>query len=317
MRIAVYGAGGIGGFMGAQLCRAGHDVALIARGEHLRAIQEHGLQVEWPDGNYTVTPRIATNEPSEVGVVDLVILGVKAWQVPEAARALLPMVGPETRVLTVQNGVEAPYQVAEVVPAERVIAGVMYTGGAVARPGVIRRGRGTGAADSYIGQLVPEKAGCTAAVASLQHTLREVRFRIVVPEDIRIPLWDKFCVYPGTLVGSLCRAPLGVWRSVPESRALCKCAVEEAVAVAQARGVALGENVVMDNERNVDAYPAAHFSSTARDIVNGRPSELDAIVGAVVRMGRAAGVPTPVNEFLYAALLPQELKARGQIQWPE
>ncbi len=320
MRIAVYGAGGMAGSMGAKLWQAGHDLAIIARGEHLKAIQQGGLQIEFRDGGgFTVKPRMTSDDPSKVGEVDLVILGVKAWQVPDAARALLPMVGPETRVMTIQNGVEAPYQVAEVVPPERVIAGVMMDGGTVTRPGVMRTTKPNSVTwDSFIGQLAPKGAGCTPAVARVQEALRGAGYRIVVPEDISTPLWTKFVPYASISgVASLCRAPAGAWRSRTETRQLMRQATLEGIAVGNAQGSTLGGEAIQFAEEFIDGVSASFFNSTTRDFLAGRPSELEAFVGAIVRLGRGAGVPTPVNDFIYAALLPQELKARGQIAWPE
>ncbi|MBI4311052.1 MAG: 2-dehydropantoate 2-reductase, partial [Chloroflexi bacterium] len=282
----------------------------------LRAIQANGLQVEAPDGNFTVTPRIATDDPVQVGVVDLVILGVKAWQVPEAARALLPMVGPETRVMTIQNGVEAPYQVAEVVPPERVIAGAIWGGATRVRPGCIRHIR-PATEDSHIGQLSLERAGRTQPVARIQEILQGAGFRIAIPEDIRVPLWEKFVGYAGTGPAAACRAPLGVFRQVPESMTLSRQAQAETVSVARASGIALPEDLLESMERIAKTFPSTHMPSAGRDFLTGRPSEVVDFAGSVVRLGRAAGVPTPVNEFIYAVLLPQELKARGQIAWPE
>ena len=317
MRIAVYGAGGIGGFMGARLWQAGHDVALIALGEHLKAIQSSGLWVEAPDGNFTVTPRIATDDPAKVGEVDLVILGVKAWQVPEAARALLPMVGPETRVMTIQNGVEAPYQVAEIVPAELVIAGVMYFQGILTGPGRLQC-TNPGVIDSYVGQLAPIASGRTEAVAQAHNALQTAGFRVVAPEDIRTPAWRKFIGGSARVgVEALTRAPLGGWRSVPAARDLYGNAAQEIIAIARSRDITIGDDMAEFLFGAIDQYPANHRTSAVRDVLAGRPSEIDAMTGAVIRLGRAAGVPTPVNEFIYAALLPQELKARGQIAWPE
>ncbi|MBI2171484.1 MAG: 2-dehydropantoate 2-reductase [Chloroflexi bacterium] len=323
MRIAVYGAGGMAGSMGARLWQAGHDLAIIARGEHLKAIQQGGLRIEFREGGgFTATPRVATDDPSKVGLVDLVILGVKAWQVPEAARALLPMVGPETRVMTIQNGVEAPYQVAEVVPAERVITGAMIGGGEVVRPGCIRARNlhipDPNLPESPLGQIAPERAGRTDSVARVQDALQDAGWRIVLPEDIRVALWNKFAPYAAFAgVAAVCRAPNGVLRQVQESRALMRRAAEEIVAVAHAQGIAVGKESLELLELVVNTWALTFINSAARDFLAGRPSEVVDFSGSVLRLGRAAGVPTPVNEFIYAALLPQELKALGQIAWPE
>ncbi len=229
------------------------------------------------------------------------------------------MVGPETRVMTIQNGIEAPYQVAEVVPPDRVIVGIMAGGGNMTAPGVIRRPQGGPVSyDSYIGQLAPEKAGRTENVARVQAVLLEAGWPSVVPDDIRVSAWSKFSWWvPHTGVAALCRVPVGVWRSIPESRALLPRATEEAVKVAHAQGVVLANALEYQDHLTDTLPPAGRPTSAALDILNGRPSELDATVGAVIRLGKEAGVPTPVNEFIYAALLPQELKARGQIAWPE
>ena len=311
MRIAVFGVGGIGGFLGARLGQAGHDLALIARGEHLRAIQQSGLRVESPDGDFTIHPSLATDDPSQIGEVELVILGVKAWQVPEVVPQLRPMLGPDTRVLTIQNGVEAPYQVAQAVPPERVLIGVIYVSAMRTGAGSIRNPTRP-VIDSYLGQLSPERAGRTEAVDRVQIALQEAGFLISVPDDIIATFWSKFVnavAYVG--VAALARVPLGVWRNIPETRDLARRSAQEGTAVAQARGVALDDTTVQRFLDILDSYPSTHLPSTVRDILEGRPSELSALAGALVRLGREVSVATPVNEFIYAALLPQEMKARG------
>jgi len=310
MRIAVFGAGGIGGYVGARLAQAGDDIALIARGAHLTAIREHGLFVESPTGDFHMTPFIATDHPQEVGVVDMVLLGVKAWDVRAAAAAIRPIVGAATGVLTLQNGVEAPTEVAEVVGPEHVIVGVMPVRSVLVAPGRLRHLGGVdpnltlGEIDNHV----------SARVEHLRTALTKVQVTVRVPEDIHAWLWWKF-IGAATLggLGAVARVPTGVWRQVPQLRGMVERTAQEVVAVARARGVSLAADMVEEIQRTIDALPPAHRTSLHEEIMDGRPSELEYWSGAVVRLGREAGVATPLNEFIYYSLLPQERQARGQV----
>jgi 2-dehydropantoate 2-reductase len=310
MRIAVFGAGGIGGYLGARLAQAGDEVVLIARGAHLAAIRAHGLSVESPTGDFHMTPSLATDRPEDVGVVDAVLLGVKAWDVRAAAAAIRPMVGATTGVLTLQNGVEAPAEVAEVLGKDHVMVGVAMLRCLIAAPGRLR----------HVNSLTPNLIigeidnRFSARVEHIRAALAKVKMTVDVAEDIQARLWGKFV---GSVaiggVGAVVHVPTGIWRQIPQVRAMVERAALEVVAVARARGVQLPEGIIDQVKGAIDAFPPAHMTSMHQEIVGGRPSELEHWTGAVVRLGREAGVATPLNEFIYHSLLPQEMQARGQV----
>jgi 2-dehydropantoate 2-reductase len=310
MRIAVFGAGGIGGYLGARLAQAGDEVALIARGPHLAAIQAHGLFVESPTGDFHMTPSIATDRPEDVGAVDAVLLGVKAWDVRAAAEAIRPMVDATTGVLTLQNGVEAPIEVAEVLGAEHVMVGVATIRSLIAGPGRLRHLGGV-APNLTMGEIDNRPS---ARVESLRAAWEQVQVTVEVSENIQASLWGKF-VGVAALggVGAVVHVPIGVWRQIPEVRDMIERVVQEGIAVALARGVQTPEGIVDLVKGAIDAMPPAYMASMHQEIVGGRPSELEYWNGAVVRLGREAGVATPLNAFIYHSLLPQEMKARGQV----
>jgi len=310
MRIAVFGAGGIGGYLGARLAQAGDEVVLIARGPHLTAIQTHGLLVESPTGDFHMTPSIATDRPEDVGVVDVVLLGVKAWDVRAAAEAIRPMVGATTGVLTLQNGVEAPAEVAEVLGKDHVMVGVAVLRSLIAAPGRLRH---VGGVDPNLTMGEMDNRS-SARVEHIRTALEKVQVTVHVPENIQAWLWGKFvgAVAIGG-VGAVVRVPTGVWRQIPQVRDMIERAAQEIVAVARARGVQPPEGIIDQMQRTIDALPPGHMTSMHEEIVGGRPSELEYWNGAVVRLGRETGVATPLNAFIYHSLLPQERQARGQV----
>jgi len=314
MRIAVFGAGGLGGYLGARLAQAGDDIALVARGPHLTAIQAHGLFVESPTGDFHLTPTIATDRPEDVGVVDAVLLGVKTWDVRAAAAAIRPMVGATTGVLTLQNGVEAPMEVAEVLGKEHVIVGVAIIRCFIAAPGRLRH------VSSFDPNLTLGEIDnrLSARVEHIRAALAKVNVSVNVPTNIETSLWGKLVnVAAIGGVGAVVRVPIGVWRQIPQVRVMVEQAAQEVVAVARARGVHPPEAIMDLMKRSIDAAPHALMVSMHEAIVGGKPSELEYWNGAVVRLGREVGISTPLNEFIYYSLLPQEMKSRGQVHVPQ
>lgn len=307
MRIAVLGAGGVGGYFGARLARAGYEVHLIARGAHLEAIRAGGLRVVSPEGDVVVQPASATADPASIGPVDLVLVGVKSWQLAEAAASLAPLIGPATAVLPLLNGVEAHDFLATALGPARVLGGLCRIIAYIAAPGVIRH---VGAEPTIIfGELDNRRS---ARVEALQSAFSAAHVGAIVPPDIHVAIWEKFMlVATWSGLGAVTRAPIGVWLRLPGTRAMAEAALREVVAVANARGVALEPAQVDTTLHFLDTMPFEGTASMQRDIMAGRPSELEAQNGAVVRLGAAAGVPTPTHAFLYYALLPQELAARG------
>jgi 2-dehydropantoate 2-reductase len=308
VRFAIIGVGGVGGYVGARLAEAGHDVLLIARGAHRDAIAETGLHLKSPLGDALYFPARVTDEPSGSEPVDCVVLAVKAWQVAEAARAAEPLLARGAAVLTLQNGVEAPARAASVLGRERVLGGIAKIISFVAAPGHIEH---TGVPPSLIiGELGGGASPRAEALAAAFHSARGLD--VSVASDIERALWEKYIFIASWAgVGAVSRAPLGVVRRVQETRRLIQGAAEELEAVARARGVRLDRGAADAVLAFIDRLPPDGTASLQRDIAAGRPSELDDLTGAAVRLGAEVGVPTPVNAFILGALAPLEQRARG------
>jgi 2-dehydropantoate 2-reductase len=307
MRIAVVGAGGVGGYFGGRLAEAGQDIVFFARGAHLDAIRRNGLTVESVAGNFRIFPAQATNDPKKVGTADLALVAVKAWQVPEAARAIRAFLSEEGVAIPLENGVEAPDQLAAELGDGRALAGLCKIWSSIGAPGVIRH---LGVEPSI---AFGERDGSTSErVERLRELFRRTRgIKVEEPPDIRVALWQKFvfiAAFSG--VGSFTRSPAGPIRSTPETRHMLRECMRETQEVGLRRAVPLPADTFEKTLKFFDTLPEDATCSMQRDVAEGRPSELENQNGAVVRLGREAGVPTPVNEFLYAALLPQEMKAR-------
>ena len=311
MRIAIFGTGGAGGYFGAHLAQAGEDVVFIARGEHLQAIREKGLHVEGAGGEIVVHSQ-ATDDPAQAGTVDVVIVGVKTWQVTSAARDMRPMIAPQTFILPLQNGVEAPAQLTAVLGANHVLGGLCGTISRVDRPGhILSIGETNFVKFNELDNKPSER------VRRLCQVFERAGVRAEVPPDIQAAMWEKFIfVAPYGGVGAVARAPAGIIRSLPETRRMIERGMQEIFEVARAHRVALADEAVEKSMGLLDSlYPDA-TTSLQRDIAAGKPSELEAWNGAVVRLGQEAGVSTPLHEFIYHSLLPSELRARGDLQFP-
>jgi 2-dehydropantoate 2-reductase len=311
MRIAVFGAGSVGGYFGGRLALADEEVVFIARGAHLQAMRTQGLRVESPKGDFTVSSVQATDNPAEVGPVDVVLVAVKAWQVPEAAQAMRPMVGAETFVVPLQNGLEAPTLVAAVLGAQHVLGGSCAISSAITAPGRIRH---LGLEPSVTFGELDQRASPRAE--RLRQAFERAGVPALVASDVQVAIWEKFMAIRFGPVGAVARAPAGVLRSLPETRQLVEQACVETLTVARARGIALAEDSPAKTMAALDTIAPGIIASLQRDIESGRPSELDALTGALVRLGAEVDVATPLHAFLYHSLLPQELRARGQLQFP-
>ncbi|MCE8035639.1 MAG: 2-dehydropantoate 2-reductase [Halomonas sp.] len=310
MKFAIMGSGGVGGYFGARLAEAGEDVTFIARGEHLAAMQRQGLRVSSIKGDVDLAQVKATEDPATLGEVDCVIVAVKAWQVREAAESIRPLVGPDTLVLPLENGVEAADILAEVLGEAPVLDGLCGILAWREAPGHIRHA----GVDPFIrfGERDNHSSARTARLKAVFDKVHGVSAEI--PDDIRVAQWSKFlfiCAMSG--IGSITRAPIGVTRQLPETRALIQAMLEEIDQVARAHGVAFPADAVARAMQFIDAMPAESTSSMQRNIMAGEPSELESQNGAVVRLGQAVGVATPVHGIIHAALLPQELAARGEL----
>ncbi|WP_444986115.1 2-dehydropantoate 2-reductase [Halomonas mongoliensis] len=307
MRLAIMGSGGVGGYFGARLAEAGQDVTFIARGEHLAQMRRHGLKVSSIEGDLHLPEVKATDEPAEVGAVDAVLVAVKSWQVAEAARAIRPMIGPDTFVVPLENGVEAADTLADRLGQAHVLDGLCGILAWRQAPGHIRH-----AGVSPFVRFGERDNRRSKRAERLKAAFDQARgVTAEIPDDIQVAVWSKFlfiCAMSG--IGSVTRAPIGVTRSLPETRAMIEQILAEIEAVARARSVALPADAVERAMRFIDALPEASTASMQRDIMAGLPSELESQNGAVVRLGREAAVATPVNAMIHATLLPQEQAAR-------
>jgi 2-dehydropantoate 2-reductase len=312
MKIAIFGTGAVGGYFGGRLAQAGEDITFIARGETLAALQQNGLRVDSLKGDFTLHPVQATNNPAEVGRVDVILVAVKSWQVEEAAAAIRPMVGPDTAVIPLQNGVEAPGQLAAVLGESNVLGGLCTIIAAVAAPGHIRHV----GAEPYIvfGELDNRPSQRSE---QLRQAFSQAGVKVEVAADIQAALWGKFLsVTSWGSVGAVTRAPVGVIRTLPETRVMVEQAMNEIYQVALARGIHLPAAIIAERMAFIDSLPPASTTSMQRDIAGGRLSELEQQTGAVVRLGREVGVATPLYQFIYSSLLPLDLQARGHFSFP-
>jgi 2-dehydropantoate 2-reductase len=310
MRIAVFGTGAVGGYFGGRLAEAAEDVVFIARGGQLTALREHGLRVESVVGDFALAPVECADDPEQIGPVDLVLVGTKAWQVADAALAMRPLVGPDTTVLPLQNGVEAPDELSAVLGREHVLGGLCRIMSFLAEPGVIRH---VGAEPVLtFGELDGRETERCRWLLSAFRNAGGMRAELV--PDVQVELWRKLQMMAATsAVGATARKPFGVLLELPETRRLLKACMDEVRDVAVARGVALPAEEADRTMAFLEQLPADGVTSLYRDLDAGRPSELEAQLGAVVRLGREVGVDTPVCGTLYAALLPSELGARGEL----
>lgn len=304
-RIAIVGAGGVGGFFGGKLAAAGVDTTFVVHGRTLEALRTRGLRVESIDGNFAVERVKAIDRPTEA--VDAVLMTVKAWQIPEAAAQIKPIVREETIVVPLENGIDGPEQLASVLDRRNVAGGLCAIISFVVEPGVIKHAGGS--PFIMLGELDNR---VTPRAERLRDTLRGAGIKAEIPEDIRKSMWSKFVfIAPMSGVGAVTRVPAGAWRTTPETRHLARRATEEIVALAAAENIKLDDDAVARTMQRFDALPPDATASLQRDVIGGRPSELEAQLGAAVRLGRKRGVPTPVLETIYYALLPQERIARS------
>jgi 2-dehydropantoate 2-reductase len=300
MRIAVIGAGAVGGYYGAMLARAGHDVSLVARGAHLTALRESGLTVRATAGAFTVHPR-SVADPAGVGSVELVLFAVKTYDNDTAVPLLGPLTGAGTIVLTLQNGVDSPDEVAAVVGRSRVLGGAAYIATALTAPGVIEQ---TGTHHRIVfGEPFGPPADVTARAAAVRDALAAAGIPTEAVPDARVPLWEKF-VYLAPFAGftGAARLPIGPLWTHADTRDLFIRACGEVQAVARAEGVRVPADVPARVREYADALPPSTRSSLLIDLQHGKRIEVEALQGALVRRARRHGVAVPIMETLYAVL---------------
>ena len=311
MKIAVMGTGGVGGYFGGLLARAGNEVTFVARGAHLEAIKANGLRVESVnDGDFTVHSN-AVEDTSEVGAQDLVLFAVKMYHNSDAIYTVKPMLGPDSLVLTLQNGIDNGQQLVDAFGRERVLIGSCYLEGRIKEPGVVTQG---GPGRASFGELEP---GITQRCQRLLAVFQEANWRVELEENMPGMLWKKFSYLAGSAaVGAATRTLFGEMRTIPETRAVIQGAIEEILEVGRASGAPIMEDSLEWCITSLDNFPATGMSSLGKDFLEGRPVELDGLTGAAIRMGREYGVPTPINDTLYGILKPWALRIERELNQP-
>jgi 2-dehydropantoate 2-reductase len=306
VKIAIMGSGALGSYFGGRLVKAGADVSFIARGGQLAAMRESGLKIESPRGDLHLQPVRVVSDPASVGPVDLVLFTVKLWSTLEAGRQLGPLIGRNTAVMSLQNGVDANGMLASLIGREHLMGGVCYIAATVNRPGIVQQtgqmarlvfgeldGMRTHRAEDFLEVCKQAKAG----------------FDVELSSDIERAIWEKFVFLVGmSAMTTLTRRPIGLVRSDPDTRAMLHDVLREVVAVGRAKGVQLAPDEAEKQLAVADALPAGMTSSMYRDLRRGNLLEVGWLSGAVVRLGLEVGVETPANRAVYAAL---KLQADG------
>jgi 2-dehydropantoate 2-reductase len=300
MRIAVIGAGGVGGPFGASLTKSGGDVTFIARGAQLAAMRARGLTVLGPRGHVHISSVQATDDPPSIGPVDVVLFCVKLWDVESAGAAIRPLVGPETAVIPLQNGIDASDRLIPILGKEAVMGGVAQISATVTEPGVIRQ---TG---TFMRLVFGELDGSPSQRGAAFHSLcQSAGFEAVNSNEIMTALWEKFVLLAtNSSVVALTRLPFGKLRDDPEVFALFERGVAEVAALGRARGISLPMDLEARTLQATRNFPSDMLPSMAVDLLRGNRLELPWLAGKVVALGRELGVPTPTYDVMYAALKP-------------
>lgn len=306
MKILVYGAGGVGGYFGARLAESGNKVSFIARGEHMRAIKESGLQLESINGDITVHPELVTSDINEVETPDLVLLGVKSWQLPEVASELKKIISRDTIVLPLQNGADNYEKLTEILPKENVLAGLCFIVSYIEKPGKIKHA--SFEPRIVFGETDNSRSKRTSMISSL---FSEAKIDFLNPENIQLEIWKKFlfiCTISG--IGGLTRVSIDKIRNSAYLLDLMKQTSAEIRSVANAKDIPMNDEHIEKAFQIIENQPQGTTASTQRDIMEGKPSEIENFNGFIVREGERLGIKTPVNKMIYECLKPMEEQAR-------
>jgi 2-dehydropantoate 2-reductase len=306
MKIAVIGTGGVGGYFGGRLAESGNDVRFVARGRHLEEMKRCGLKVKSRLGDILIKPVKATETTAEIGPVDLVFIAVKLWDTDAAIAAAKPLLGPDTMVVSLQNGIEAVDRLVAAFGRAHVLGGVCHIAAVISGPGIILH---TGTmARLTIGEL---DGGASARLDAITAACKKAKIDFIASPEIDKAVWHKF-VFLSSFSGvtTLTRLPKGPIMAEPETRALLKAAIAEAVAVAQARGIRLADDLPDALIKFAETLPDDMKSSMLGDLERGARLELPWLSGTVAKLGESLGVPTPVHRVIFQALKPY---AEGRI----
>jgi 2-dehydropantoate 2-reductase len=303
MRVAVVGAGGVGGYLGSRLAAAGAEVSYVARGAHLAALRERGLTIVGADGASATTRVRATDDASEIGPVDLVVFTVKSYDTDSAARSLPPMVGQGTAVLSFQNGIDNEQRIAAVVGAEHVLGGAAYVLASIQAPGVIR----SGSARIVVGELTPGPP--TDRIRRIVDLAAAGGVGAVAAEDIRLAKWEKYVLLVAfSAVSAATQLPLGDIRQSAAAVEMMRAIAREAWTVGRELGVPLRDGLVDDRVSLVLQQADDEGTSLRHDLLHGRRMEIQALQGALIRLGRETHIPTPWTAATYAILEPWAIR---------
>ncbi len=310
MRIAAMAAGAVGGYFGARMADAGHDVFFIARGPHLAAIKKNGLKIESVHGNLRLPKPNVTDDPAKVGPVDIVLFAVKLWDTEQAAEAARPLLGPDSRLITFQNGVDSLDRISAVLGADRTVGGATYIATTIAAPGVISH-------TSQFARMVvgrPDKKP-DATLQAFVDAAKAAKLDITLSSDIERELWQKF-IFLTAMAGSTAtlRSAIGPIRADPELRAFFRALMEEAFAVGKAKGVALDPAYIDERMKFLMNIEPGMKASMAHDLERGNRLELDWLAGKVRALGRHYGIPTPASDTVYTALKLARMGNLGKAQ---
>jgi len=307
MRVAVMATGAVGGYFGGRLAAAGHDLHFIARGAQLEAIRKNGLKIESPHGDLHLKDVRVTSDPKEVGPADVVLFAVKLWDTEAAAEQAKPLVGPQTRVVTLQNGVDSVERLAPILGADKVMGGAAYIASVIGAPGLISH-------TSQFARLVCGRLDGKpdAVLTAFAAAGKEAGIDIQQSDHINRERWEKFVFLVGLsgATGAL-RAPLGKILGDPDTRAFFLSLMTEVVALAKAKGVTLAPDFLDGRMKFADSAPPGMKASLLHDLERGNRIELDWLAGKVVALGRELGVPTPANAAVYAVLKLHRMGASG------
>lgn len=306
MRIAIVGAGGVGGYLGARLAAAGHEVALMARGEHLAALRADGLTLKSALGDATVRPYVASEDPAAIGPVDLVVFTVKLYDTETVAQSVRPLIGPDTGVVTFQNGVDSTEILARVLGSAHVLGGVAQIAAVIEAPGVIRH---TGTMARFVlGELDGRRSRRIEAYAE---AFEAAGIEHRISDNVRRDIWEKM-IFLSSFSGvtALIRLPIGPIRADPETLDLVHACLREAIAIARAQGIDIADDHHERALAFLASLPDQMRSSMLQDLERGRPLELSWLSGAIVRMGRELDIATPAHALIVTAL---RLHAAGRV----
>lgn len=312
MKIVVMGAGGTGGYYGGLLSRQGHDVTFVARGDHLAAIQRNGLQVKSIFGDFKISPARATDRPAETEIPDLILFCTKTYNTDEAVQLMKPIVGKQTTVLSVQNGIDAHERIGRAIGIEHMIAGATWISSAVEAPGVINQ------VSDFRRVVVGELNGeTTSRILAVHEAFKDTGITSELSDHILKVLWTKFVfISAASGFGSLTRLPMAEYRDIRETRALIVELMRETEALARSQGVHLDADVIEKSLAFIDNAGPTIKASMQLDVESGHPTEIESMLGVIGRKGREHGIPTPVADAIYAMLLPVDVHARGKSHNP-